>query len=162
MIRLWWLSQCRAIYGHHLAVTICLHFWRQLQTATVWSPLRPLSVVEKNKPLTMFSSRVQSIDLPMDSMVWRCWTMRKLNGCSTPASRSSAAKQWFKQLAQTKEEIWSHSHLWLVRCEHGFSFCLWFVFEQYLMFNTASPNLVWNNGKGCYYWSPDIDRAETR
>ena len=28
---------------------------------------------------------------------------RQLNGCSTPAPRSRAAKQWFKQLAQKKE-----------------------------------------------------------
>jgi len=30
--------------------------------------------------------------------------MRQLNGCSTPAPKSSATKQWFQQLAQTKEE----------------------------------------------------------
>jgi len=30
--------------------------------------------------------------------------MRQLNGCSTPALKSSAAKQWIKELAQTKEE----------------------------------------------------------
>ena len=64
-------------------------------TNGVW-PLRPASVAQ-NKPSTMLSSTVQSIDLPMD---WRCWTMRQLNGCSTPTPRSSAAKQWFQQLAQ--------------------------------------------------------------
>jgi len=31
--------------------------------------------------------------------------MRQLNGCSTPASRSSAAKQWFQQLAQKTKKI---------------------------------------------------------
>jgi len=31
--------------------------------------------------------------------------MRQPNGCSTPAPKSSAAKQWIKEkLAQTKEE----------------------------------------------------------
>jgi len=29
--------------------------------------------------------------------------MRQLNGCSTPAPRSSAAKQWIEQLAQKKK-----------------------------------------------------------
>jgi len=29
--------------------------------------------------------------------------MRQPNGCSTPAPKSSAAKQWIKELAQTKE-----------------------------------------------------------
>jgi len=30
--------------------------------------------------------------------------MRQPNGCSTPALKSSVAKQWIKELAQTKEE----------------------------------------------------------
>jgi len=29
--------------------------------------------------------------------------MRQPNGCSTPAPKSSAAKQWIKELAQKKE-----------------------------------------------------------
>jgi len=29
--------------------------------------------------------------------------MRQSNGCSTPAPRSSEAKQWFQQLAQKKK-----------------------------------------------------------
>jgi len=31
--------------------------------------------------------------------------MRQPSGCSTPAPKSSAAKQWIKELAQTKEEV---------------------------------------------------------
>jgi len=73
----------------------------------VWPPLRSVSVVQKNKPSTMLSSNVQSIDLPMDCMAWRCWTMRQLNGCSTPAPRSSAAKQWFQQLAPKMKREWN-------------------------------------------------------
>jgi len=45
----------------------------------------------------------QSIDLPMDCIAWRCWTLRQLNGCSTPVLRSSAAKQWFQQLDVKRE-----------------------------------------------------------
>ena len=52
----------------------------------------------------MLSSNVQSIDLPIDYMAWRFWTMRQTNGCSTPALRSSAAKQWFEQLAPKKKK----------------------------------------------------------
>ena len=37
-------------------------------TNGVWPPLRPVSVAQKNKPSTMLSSNVQSIDLPMDCM----------------------------------------------------------------------------------------------
>jgi len=33
----------------------------------------------------------------------RVWTMRQPNGCSTPAPKSSAAKQWI-QLAQKKKK----------------------------------------------------------
>ena len=59
----------------------------------------PVSVAQKNKPLTMLSSNVQSIDL---CMAWRLWTMRQLNGWSAPAPRSSVAKQWF-QLGMRKQ-----------------------------------------------------------
>jgi len=57
-------------------------------TDEVRSPLRLVSVAQKNKPLTMLSSNVQSIDLLMDCTAWRCWTMRQSNGCSTPVPRS--------------------------------------------------------------------------
>jgi len=30
--------------------------------------------------------------------------MKQPNGCSTPAPKSSAAKQWIKELAQAKED----------------------------------------------------------
>ena len=60
-------------------------------TNGVCPPLRPVSVAQKNKPSTMLSSNVQSIDLLMDCMAWRFWTIRQSNGCSTPAPRSSAA-----------------------------------------------------------------------
>jgi len=68
-------------------------------TNGVWPPRRPVSVAQKNKPSTMLSSNVQSINLPMDCMAWRFWTMRQSNDCSTSAPRS---KQWFEQLAQKK------------------------------------------------------------
>ena len=60
-------------------------------TNGVWPPLRPVSVAQKNKPSTILSSNVQSIGLLMDCMAWRFRTMRKSNGCSTSAPRSSAA-----------------------------------------------------------------------
>ena len=65
----------------------------------VMPPLRPVSVAQKNKPSTMLSSNVQS----MDCTAWRLWTMRQPNGCSTPAPKSSAAKQWIKELLQNKK-----------------------------------------------------------
>ena len=40
----------------------------------------------------------------MSNQNYRFWTMRQPNGCSTHALKSSAAKQWIKELAQTKEE----------------------------------------------------------
>jgi len=72
-------------------------------TNGVWPPLRPMSVAQKNKPSTMLSSNVQSIDLLMDCTAWRFWTMRKSNGCSTPAPKSRAAKQWLEELAQKRK-----------------------------------------------------------
>ena len=68
-------------------------------------PLRPVSVVQKNKPSTMLSSNVQFTDLPLDCTAWRSWMMRQLNGCSTSAPRSSAAKQFLKELAQTMKQL---------------------------------------------------------
>jgi len=56
-----------------------------------WPLLRLVSVGQKMKPLTMLSSTVQSIDLPMESTAWRFWMMRQSIGCSTPAPRSRAA-----------------------------------------------------------------------
>ena len=58
-----------------------------------WPLLRPASVAQKNKPSTMLSSNVQSIDLPMDCMAWRFWMMSQSIGCSKPVLRSSATKQ---------------------------------------------------------------------
>jgi len=63
-------------------------------TNGVW-PLRQIvSETQKIKPLTMFPSNVQSVDLPMNRTTWRFWMMRKSIGCSTLAARSSASKQW--------------------------------------------------------------------
>ena len=74
-------------------------------TNEVCPPLRPVSVAQKDKPSTMLSTNVQYIDLLMDCMAWRFWMMRQFSGCSTPAPRSSAAKQWFEELAQTKKTL---------------------------------------------------------
>ena len=79
-------------------------------TNGVWPPLRPVSVAQKNKPSTTLSSNVQSIDLHMDCMAWRLWTMRQSNGCSTPALRSSAAK-WLKELAQKMKKFCTSMHV---------------------------------------------------
>jgi len=35
--------------------------------------LRPVNVAQNNKPLTMLSSIVRSIDVPMECTVWRFW-----------------------------------------------------------------------------------------
>ena len=85
-------------------------------TNGVWPLLRPVSVAQKHKPSTMSSSNVQSIDLPTDCTDWRFWTMRQPNGCSTPALKSSVAKQWMEEELTQKEEgsihlykaLWKH------------------------------------------------------
>ena len=81
-------------------------------TNGVWPPLRPVSVAQ-NKPSTILTSIVQSIDLCMDCTTGRFWMMRQPNGCSTLAPKSSAAKQWIKEeLAQTKEEKEDKIEIW--------------------------------------------------
>jgi len=77
----------------------CLYKW-----SSVWPPLRPVSVAQKNKPSTMLSYNVQSIDILMDRTAWRLWTMRQSNDCSTPVPRSSAAWQWLWRTDSREEE----------------------------------------------------------
>jgi len=68
-------------------------------------PLRTVSVAQKEKPSTMLSSTVQSIDLLMDCTAWRCWTTRQWNSCSSPAPRSSAAKSGMNNWLQTHKTV---------------------------------------------------------
>ena len=93
-------------------------------TTGVWPLLWVVSVAQKNKPWTMLSSSVQSIDLPTDCMAWRFWTMRRPNGCSTSALRSSAGKLRFEQLAQ-KKKTWNKG-LNVFFCNHWSPFLLRF------------------------------------
>ena len=88
-------------------------------TNGVW-PLRPVSAAQKNKPSTMLSSNAHSIDFRMVGTAWWFWTMRQLNGCSTPAPKSIAAnsgvKDWLKKrsdwqrhwLASAEQKSWLH------------------------------------------------------
>jgi len=69
-----------------------------------WPLLRFASVTQQIKPLTMLSSNVQSINLPMDCPAWRFSMMRQSIGCSTPALRSSAAKKWTKRTGSNDDE----------------------------------------------------------
>jgi len=73
-------------------------------TNGVCTLLRPVSVVQKNKPPTMLSSNVPSIDLCMDCTVWRFCMRRQSIGCSTPDEWSSAAKQWIITTRSNEED----------------------------------------------------------
>ena len=108
-------------------------------TNGVWSPLRPVSVALKNKPSTMLSSNVQSIDLPMDCMAWRFWTTRQWNGCSTSAPRSSAAKQWSQQLAQKRKK----KNRVLQSSWHS-SNCFANISRRYVLQAGSSLSVIWN------------------
>jgi len=63
-----------------------------------------VSVAQKNRPLTMLSSNVQFIDLPMKRMALPFWMMRQSIGCSTPTQRSSAAKQWIERTGSNYDD----------------------------------------------------------
>jgi len=54
--------------------------------------------------MTTLSFAIQSIDLPVECMAWRFWTMRQTNGCSAPAPRSSATYEWIKWTGWNDEE----------------------------------------------------------
>jgi len=83
-------------------------------TNRVWPSQWPVvSGGQKNKPSSM-----SYIDIPMDCTAWRFWMMRQSNGCSTPAVRSCAAKQWLEQQAQKKNPSFS------VDCMYQLAFTL--------------------------------------
>jgi len=60
-------------------------------TNGLWSSLRLECVAKKYRPSPMLSFIVQSIAFFTACMAWRLWITKQSNGCSTPASRSSAA-----------------------------------------------------------------------
>ena len=67
--------------------------------------------------IRVLKSGSSTLLIPMNYMAWQFWTIRQLNGCSTPSPRSSAAKQWFQPLAQKKKTnrlLWSKNYL---KCE---------------------------------------------
>jgi len=68
-------------------------------------PLRPVTVAQRNRPLTMLSLTVQSINLPMERIVETVRTRKQSNGCSTPASRSSATWQWIEGNSQKMKKM---------------------------------------------------------
>ena len=75
-------------------------------TNGVWPPLRLVSVAQKIKSSTMSSSKSNPSTSPRTARPDGSgrWD-RQPNGCSTPALKSSAAKQWInEEVAQTKEE----------------------------------------------------------
>jgi len=74
-------------------------------TNGVWFFLRLVGVAQKNRPLAILSSNVQSIELLMDWLARRFWMMRQSNGCSTSAAGSSAAEQWIERTSSYDEEV---------------------------------------------------------
>jgi len=73
-------------------------------TNGVWPPLRPVNVVHGAAEQTVNHVVLQCpIHQPPNGL--HGLTMRQPNGCSKHAPKSSAAKQWIKELAQTKEEV---------------------------------------------------------
>ena len=92
LIRLCWYCRCfvtlvRDNEWEVLMRTRPLLRFASAYTNGVWPPLRPVSVAQKNKPSTMLSSNVQSIDFFMDCTAWQSWLMRQSNGCATPVTR---------------------------------------------------------------------------
>ena len=104
-------------------------------TNGVWPPLHPVSVAQKNKPPTMLSSDVQSIELPVDCKVWQFWMLRQSNGCPEPAPKSNAAKQWFEELAQKKKnsfDSWTNTPLICILVAHHLRGNKLTVYERFL------------------------------
>ena len=71
----------------------------------VWHLLWLVSVAQKDRPLTMLSSSVQSIDLHMDCTAWSYWVTRQSNGCATPVPRSNAANRWIRTRSNDEKDV---------------------------------------------------------
>jgi len=130
-----WVRLNRLRTGSGVSAPVC--------TNGVWPPLRPVSVAQKNKPSTMLSSNVQSIDFPTDCMAWRFWTMRQPNGCSTPAPKSSATKQWIEELAQKKKNVIFES----TRLNYTVQSCKFYFWRRHvqLLIERQRPTHLKNN-----------------
>jgi len=72
-------------------------------------PMRPVSVAQKNKPLTISSCNVQSIDLPIDCIAWRSGRDNWMATEHLPrdlVQSSSGLKKWLKQ----RRRLWLLTH----------------------------------------------------
>jgi len=76
----------------------CRTFPLLLTQIKVWPLLRIVSVAQKNRPSTMFSFIVQSIDLFMDHMAWRFWMTEKSNGNTCPDILCGLTVDWKNSL----------------------------------------------------------------
>jgi len=74
----------------------CLHTWYMALSSAC-------ECGAEEQTLNMFSSTVQSINHSVDCMSWRLWMTRQSNGCSTPAPKPSAAKQWISRVGSNDE-----------------------------------------------------------
>jgi len=78
-------------------------------TNRAWPLMRLVSVAQRNRPLTMLSFPVQSIDLHMERMTWRCWMTRQWNGLPRALMRPINGLQEHAQTMQKKYSFWSFS-----------------------------------------------------
>jgi len=89
------LNRLRTVVGHFRS---CLYKWGMASSAAC-------ECGAEEQTVDYVSSSVQSIDLPMDYTSWGFWTMRQPNGCSTPAPKSRAAKQWIKKNSLKRKKL---------------------------------------------------------
>jgi len=136
-------------------------------TNEVWPPLWPVSVVQKNKPSTMLSLNVQSINIPMDCTAWRFWMIRQLNGCSTPDTRSAVVQpssalkekaQIMKKNIQHKCWPWSSVSQCRIVCVTVYWYEVWVTREKGL----SSSNVIklWWLNKSVYWWALNVSQAK--
>jgi len=98
------LPRTTSVRLNHLCTSVgrfcsCLHKW----------DMAPSAACE-------YGTEKQTVDLPMISTARRFWLMRQLNGCSTPAPRSSAAKQWIDRSGSNDNDL--PSVIWISHQNH--------------------------------------------
>jgi len=122
-------------------------------TNEAWPLLQLVNVAQKNKPSTMLSSCVQSIDLSMDCMTWQFLMMRHLIGHSTPAPRYSEAKQWIAQTSSNNEGQIANCLLGHCKC------CCFFLLNPVMFASQKCYTTVWLFSSLLTICTPDLSFA---
>ena len=98
---MWFLHHC---HGTGNRTDLRGAFTESVDITFLTSPLQPVSVAHKKTSKPCFPRMSNPLTYPWTALSWWFWMMRQLNGCSSLAWRSSAAKQCIERTGWNNEE----------------------------------------------------------